>query len=98
MPGSAPAAAPSAAVEGAASQSTEFQQAAAGLVETGVRFLESLAAVAQNASAEKVLSNLVSVEPRTNRPVLSIPLPQAVDQNRLVRALAALLGAFGRSV
>jgi superfamily II DNA or RNA helicase len=97
-PGSAPAAAPPAGVEGAANQSTEFQQAAAGLVETGVRFLESLAAVAQSASAEKVLSNLVSVEPRTNRPVLSIPLPQSVDQNRLVRALSALLGAFGRSV
>jgi hypothetical protein len=98
MPGTAPAAAPSAALEGAASRSTEFQQAAAGLVETGVRFLESLAAVAQDGSAAQVLSNLVSVEPRTNRPVLSIPLPQSVDQNRLVRALSALLGAFGRSV
>jgi superfamily II DNA or RNA helicase len=98
MPGSAPAAASAAAVEGAASQSTEFQQAAAGLIETGVRFLESLAAVAQDGSAARVLSNLVSVEPRTNRPVLSIPLPQSVDQNRLVRALSALLGAFDRSV
>jgi len=98
MPGSAPAAASPAAVEGTASQSTEFQQAAAGLIETGVRFLESLAAVAQNGSAAQVLSNLVSVEPRTNRPVLSIPLPQSVDQNRLVRALSALLGAFDRSV
>ena len=98
MPGSAPAAASPAAVERAASQSTEFQQAAAGLIETGVRFLESLAAVAQNGSAAQVLSNLVSVEPRTNRPVLSIPLPQSVDQNRLVRALSALLGAFDRSV
>ncbi|MEI9972168.1 MAG: C-terminal helicase domain-containing protein [Ignavibacteriota bacterium] len=94
---SAAATAP-AAVGGAAAPSTEFENAAAGLVETGVRFLESLAAVAQSASAETLLSNLVSVEPRTNRPVLSIPLPQSVDQNRLVRALSALLGAFGRSV
>ena len=98
MPVSTPAVASPAAVERAASQSTEFQQAAAGLIETGVRFLESLAAVAQNGSAVQVLSNLVSVEPRTNRPVLSIPLPQSVDQNRLVRALSALLGAFDRSV
>ena len=98
MPVSTPAALSPAAIERAASQSTEFQQAAAGLIETGVRFLESLAAVAQNGSAAQVLSNLVSVEPRTNRPVLSIPLPQSVDQNRLVRALSALLGAFDRSV
>ncbi len=34
-----------------APQSTEFEQAAAGLIETGVRFLESLAAVAQRCSA-----------------------------------------------
>jgi len=98
MPGSTRPSASPAAVGGAASQSTEFQQAAAGLIETGVRFLESLAAVAQDGSAAQVLSNLVSVEPSTNRPVLSIPLPQSVDQNRLVRALCALLGAFGRSV
>jgi hypothetical protein len=97
MPGSSPPATSPAAVEGAASHSTEFEQAAAGLIETGVRFLESLAAVAQNAPAAQALSNLVSVDPHTNRPVLSIPLPESVDQNRLVRALSAVLGAFGRS-
>jgi superfamily II DNA or RNA helicase len=90
-----PSAAPASAAQ--ASQSTEFEQAAAGLIETGVRFLESLATVAQNAPADETFANLVSHDPRTNRPVLSIPLPKSVDQNRLIRALSAVLGAFGRS-
>lgn len=92
-----PPAAPQTATAAAAPQSTEFEQAAAGLIETGVRFIESLAAVVQNTPADETFSNLVSLDPRTNRPVLSIPLPKSVDQNRLVRALAAVLGAFGRS-
>jgi hypothetical protein len=97
MPGQVPPIAPAAAAAGTAPASDEFGQAAAVLIETGVRFLESLAAVAQNAPAGGVLSNLVSLDPRTHRPVLSIPLPQSVDQNRLVRALSAVLGAFRRS-
>jgi hypothetical protein len=97
MPESSPPAASPAAAAGAAAQSIEFEQAAAGLIETGVRFLESLAAVAQKAPTDQALSNLVSVDPHTNRPVLSIPLPKSVDQNSLVRALSAILGAFGRS-
>jgi hypothetical protein len=92
-----PPAAPATATAAAAPQSAEFEQAAAGLIETGMRFLESLAAVAQNAPADETFSNLVSLDPRTNRPVLSIPLPKSVDQNRLIRALSAVLGAFGRS-
>jgi SNF2 family DNA or RNA helicase len=80
----------------ASSQPTAFEQAAAGLVETGVRFLESLAAVAHSAPAGEGLSNLVSRDPRTSRPVLSIPLPQALDADRLTRAISAFLSAFGR--
>ncbi len=78
-----------------ASGSGGFEQAAAGLIETGVRFLESLAAVAQSKPAGEGLSSLVSRDPRTNRPVLSIPLPQSVDENRLMQAISTLLGAFG---
>ena len=88
VPGPIPSATP---------QSTQFEQAAAGLIETGVRFLESLAAAAQSSQAVESFSNLVSIDPRTNRPSLSIPLPQSVDQNRLVRALSSILSAFGRS-
>jgi hypothetical protein len=68
------------------------------LIETGMRFLESLAAVAQSAQApvERNLSSLISRDPRTNAPVLSIPLPASVDQDRLMRVIASLMGAFGR--
>ena len=49
----------------------QAEQAAAGLIETGVRFLESLAtllqsAPAQSASAGAGLASLVSRDPRTN--------------------------------
>ncbi|HKA00462.1 MAG TPA: DEAD/DEAH box helicase [Candidatus Solibacter sp.] len=91
-----PSAAPVPA-KAAAPQSTELEQAASGLIETGMRFLESLVAVAQNAPTDETFSNLVSLDPRTNRPVLSIPLPKSVDQNRLIRALSAVVSAFGRS-
>src|ERR1039458_3156807 len=80
----------------AASQPAAFEQAAAGLIENGVRFLESLAAVAQSAPTGEGLSSLLARDPRTNRPVLSIPLPQSVDESRLVRAISAFVSAFGR--
>ncbi|HTX38303.1 MAG TPA: DEAD/DEAH box helicase [Bryobacteraceae bacterium] len=85
-----------AAGEATAAQPAGFEQAAAGLIETGVRFLESLAAMARSAPGGDGLSRLVSRDPRTNGPVLSIPLPQSVDQGRLARALSAFLGAFGQ--
>ena len=92
IPGAIPPAAPPAETP----QSTEFAQAAAGLIETGVRFLESLAAVAQNAPIDEAFANLVTTDPRTSRPVLSIPLPESLDRNRLAKALSAVLGAFSR--
>jgi SNF2 family DNA or RNA helicase len=85
-----------AAAAAAASQPAAFEQAAAGLIETGVRLLESLAAVAKSAPAGEGLSSLVSRDPRTNSPVLAIPLPQSLDQGRLMRALSAFVGAFGQ--
>jgi len=102
VPPAEPAPAPAApatqppAVAPAASQPAGFEQAAAGLIETGVRFLESLAAVAQSAPAGEGLSNLLGRDPRTNSPVLSIPLPQSVDQDRLMRVISAFVSAFGR--
>jgi hypothetical protein len=80
----------------ATSDPAGFEQAAAGLIENGVRFLESLAAVAQSAPAGEGLSSLLSRDLRTNRPVLSIPLPQSVDESRLIRAISAFVSAFGR--
>jgi hypothetical protein len=98
MPTATPPPAPESQQAGAAptSQPMGFEHAAAELIETGVRFLESLAAVAQGAPSGEGLSSLLSRDPRTNCPVLSIPLPQSVDQGRLMRALSALVNAFGR--
>jgi len=81
-----------------------FEQAAAGLIETGVRFLESVAAVMRSAPAgkgpdggiDRKLSSLVSRDPTTGRPLLSIPLPPTVDESRIARAIAGLLNAFQR--
>jgi len=78
--------------------------AAAGLLEAGVKFLESLATeTAGGASAgapvhplQQSLAGLFSQDPRTNRPVLAIPLPETITQDRLAKALAGLLGALGR--
>jgi len=67
-----------------------FEQSAAALIQAGVQFLSSLAA-----SPEK-LSNVIARDPRTNRPTLSIPLPQSVEPDRLMRAFAAFLGEFTR--
>ena len=94
---SVPVSAPPAAPPVAPAPAGGFEQAAAGLIETGGRFLESLAAVARSApTGEGGLPGLVSRDPQTNRPVLSIPLPESVDQDRVMRAISALLGAFGR--
>jgi superfamily II DNA or RNA helicase len=95
--GAAPATTPAApAARPSPAAADGLEQAAGALIETGVRFLESLAAAAKGAPAADGLSRLVSRDPRTNRPVLSIPLPSSVDGNRLAGALAALLGSFGR--
>jgi SNF2 family DNA or RNA helicase len=87
-----------------AAQAQGFEQAAGGLIETGLRFLESLAGIVQRAPAgaaeqpiERRLSSLVSQDPHTGRKVLSIPLPQSIDQDRIARAIAGVLSAFGRS-
>jgi exonuclease SbcC len=78
---------------------------ASALIETGLRFLESLAAMVQSTPAgttaeqpiEQRLSSLVSHDPSTGRKTLSIPLPQLIDEDRLTRAIAGVLSAFERS-
>jgi hypothetical protein len=72
-----------------------LEQAAGGLIETGLRFLESLAGMADQ-PIEQSLSSLVTQDPHTGRKVLSIPLPQSFDQDRIARAIAGVLSAFGR--
>jgi SNF2 family DNA or RNA helicase len=89
---------------GPAAQALGLEQTAGALIETGLRFLESLAAIVQSApdgTADQPivqrLSSLVSHDPSTGRKALSIPLPQSIDEDRLTRAIAGVLSAFGRS-
>lgn len=79
------------------------EKAAAGLIEAGLAFLESIAANAGNGHAARAaetqdsqdsFSALFSRDPRTNRPILSIPLPVSVTQQRLTEAVANLLRIF----
>ena len=81
---------------------SSFEDAAAGLVDAGVRFLESLAShlgarVSQpypDDSVKRLISSLIQTSPHTNRPVLAIPLPDFVGQERLVAALSGLLAGL----
>jgi hypothetical protein len=63
-------------------------KAAAGLLEAGLKFLESMTS---DRPLDQVLSGLISRDPGTNRPVLSIPLPDSITEGRLTSALAGLL-------
>jgi len=99
----AAAAAPPPADATSAAQASSLAQTASGLIETGLRFLESLAGMMQRAPdgaaeqpIERRLSNLVSQDPQTGRKSLSIPLPPSIDGDRIARAIAGVLSAFTR--
>jgi superfamily II DNA/RNA helicase len=86
----APAAPPPARVE---TPPDTLGKAAAGLLEAGIKFLESMTS---DRPLEQVLSGLISRDPGTNRPMLSIPLPESITEGRLTNAIAGLLGRLGR--
>jgi hypothetical protein len=71
-------------------------QAAAGLLEAGIKFLESMTSETSARPLDQVLSGLISRDPGTNRPVLSIPLPESITEGRLTSAIAGLLGRLGK--
>ncbi len=89
QPAPKPAEAPARNIEGAA----------AGLLEAGMKFLEAFAGGARAGgsaeSLQRTISGMVSRDPRTSRPVLSIPLPESVTGSRLAKALEGFLGALG---
>ena len=96
------AAAPPAAP--AAAQARDFEplaRAAAGFLEAGIRFLESMAgpggaapAGAAGSPIEGWLSAAIRNDPQTNRPMLALPLPESLTRDRLAGALAGFLTAF----
>jgi len=66
-----------------------IEKATAGLLEAGVQFLESFSTGG--------VAHLITRDAKTNRPVLSIPLPESLTQERLASAISGLLAAFGRA-
>jgi hypothetical protein len=86
----------------AATQEEGIRKAAGSLIEAGIHFLESLVprggpqASAEGAGSPvaRALSNVFQKDPRTNRPILAIPLPESVTQERLAGALAGLLNSL----
>ena len=71
----------------------DIGDAAARLVEAGIRVLESLTETAGGTGSpvERLLSAVLRDDPRTNRPVLSIPLPESVTRERLEGVFASFL-------
>ena len=82
------------------------EMAAAALMEAGIKFLESIAAdsaaggteAGSGSRLDQILSGLFARDSRTNRPVLSIPLPESMSQQRLAAAIAGLVTSLRRSV
>jgi hypothetical protein len=80
--------------------------AAASFIEAGLRLIESIAVggttgrstAAPAPRVAQVLPTLFTSDPRTNRPALTIPLPDSVTPERLTSAFSALLNMFGQSV
>ena len=83
-------------------ESSSFEDAAAGLIDAGVRFLESLGSRLggqvprqhPDNPVQRLISPLIRTDPQTNRPVLAIPLPDSAGQERLVAALSGLLAGL----
>jgi superfamily II DNA or RNA helicase/predicted nucleic acid-binding Zn finger protein len=108
-PASAGAAAPAAnggtPTPGVAFQGSGVEMAAASFLEAGLRFIETIASSRTAGSSvdapagrlDHQVSGLFSRDARTNRPILSIPLPESVTQERLTGAISALLNTLGRA-
>ena len=72
-----------------------IETSAATLIEAGLRFIEAIASdrvagnseVAPPSRKNQPLAELFTRDARTNRPVLSIPLPESVTQERLFSQL-----------
>jgi hypothetical protein len=99
-PVAAPAPQPAPHVAQATAGPGGIETAAAGLMEAGVRFIESIARDDGGGSSrlEQMLSGLFTRDTRTNRPVLSIPLPESLSQERFNAAISGLVNTLGRAL
>ncbi|HZB87301.1 MAG TPA: DEAD/DEAH box helicase [Terracidiphilus sp.] len=97
---SQPAAAPPIAAH--APNGNGIEHATASFIDAGLKLIESIAANAAGGAAgapanrlNQALAALFTRDARTNRPALTIPLPESVTQERLSGAISTLLSAFG---
>jgi len=74
---------------------SDVAAAASGLLEAGVHFIESMT---KSGRLEDALAGLIHRDEKTNQATLSIPLPAAISQDRILAALAGLLGALKKPV
>ncbi|MGH9631497.1 MAG: DEAD/DEAH box helicase [Bryobacteraceae bacterium] len=75
-----------------------IEKAAAGLLEAGVKFIEAIAVEGPAGSPlEQILPGLFRRDAQTNRPLLSIPLPESVTPERISTAISGLVTALGRA-
>ncbi len=72
------------------------EHSVAGFVEAGAKLIESLASEASAKSLEHLLSGLFKRDAATQRPTLSIPLPESFSPDRLTSAISSLLANFAR--
>jgi SNF2 family DNA or RNA helicase len=70
-----------------------IESAVAGLFEAGAKLIESIATEASTNSLERLLSGLFKRDAVTQKPTISIPLPESLSQERLAKALSGLLRA-----
>ena len=78
---------------------SDLNQAMAGLIEAGVRFIEALAPPAPPQQKSKnatvgLVSNLVRTDPETKRPILAVPLPDNLSAERIEKAIGGLLSTL----
>lgn len=77
----------------------DTRQAAAKLLEAGLSFLETLAPPAASVARptdhtktiERAFSSLLRIDARTQRPVLTVPLPESLTAERVAGAISGLL-------
>jgi SNF2 family DNA or RNA helicase len=101
----APAADASQPAPGADASIDGLRKATAGLLEAGVKFIESLASGGAASSLNladsgvgRILSGLFARDDATNRTLLSIPLPESVSQERITATVSGLLNELAHVV
>jgi len=82
------------AIPAEAPRAGSMENAAADLMEAGVKFIE---AITSKGTSEAIFSGLFKRDAGTNRPVLSIPLPESLSQERFAAVISGLVNTLGRA-